>query len=107
MTANLKSIAVPMKRNKGAARLAQLPAVVDGVAPMARSIPTVVARQINHLYKAGDRLLLLSNVRVGKAASPCVILRLMPFEGRDFQYRVQDDAEGRERVVSEADLQVL
>ena len=74
---------------------------------MARSIPAPVARQVTHLYQAGDRLLLLSNIRVGKAASPCVILRLMPFEGRDFQYRVQDDADGRERVVSEADLQAL
>lgn len=107
MSVNIKSIAVPMKRSRNAVAVAQKPVAVDNVAPMARRLPSAVTRQVNHLYRAGDRLMLLSNIRVGKAASPCVILRLLPFEGRDFQYRVQDDAEGRERVVSEADLQAL
>jgi hypothetical protein len=72
---------------------------------MARSVPAPATRQVNHLYNTGDRLMLLSNVRAGKAATPCVVLRLLPFEGREFQYRVHDDSDGRERVVAEADLQ--
>jgi hypothetical protein len=97
LSVNIKSIAVPMKRSRNAVAVAQKPVAVDNVAPMARRLPSAVTRQVNHLYRAGDRLMLLSNIRVGKAASPCVILRLLPFE----------DAAGRERVVSEADLQAL
>ena len=106
MSATIKSIAVPMKRSRGATAV-KGPVAATNVAPMARNVPSPVNRQVNHLYQTGERLMLLSNIRVGKAASPCVVLRLLPFEGRDFQYRVQDDADGRERVVSEADLQPM
>ena len=57
-----------------------------------------------HRFKVGD------TVRVNHSANPHLppnryrVVRLLPAEGRDHQYRLKSLTDGQERVVRESDL---
>ena len=57
-----------------------------------------------HRFKIGE------TVRVSQSANPNIsrnsykVVRLLPAEGRDFQYRLKSVIDGQERVVRESDL---
>ena len=58
-----------------------------------------------HRYRIGDVVKLRANKRqFGTPSGEYKIVRLMPAEGEDLQYRVKDKADWREYVVPESQL---
>ena len=58
-----------------------------------------------HRFRHGDVVSLRSNRRqFGPPTGEYKIVRLMPAEGEDLQYRVKDKADWREYVVQESQL---
>lgn len=63
---------------------------------------------MTHKFAFGQVLSLLpSRAQSSRQFSQCEILRLLPFEGHNVQYRVQSLLEKHQRIVSEGDLRVL
>jgi hypothetical protein len=56
-----------------------------------------------HKFKVGQ-LVTLHSRRHGVFAEQFEIMRLLPFAGGDFQYRIRSTRDGHERVVFESDL---
>jgi hypothetical protein len=62
---------------------------------------------MTHKFAIGQVLDLLPNRGLSsRQAGECEILRLLPFEGHNVQYRVQSLLEKHQRIVSEADLRI-
>ena len=74
--------------------------------PVARSTqPLPVKPKSTHRYAVGEQVQMLSGgLHSNRPAGPCVVVRLLPFEGGELQYRVQSKGENCERIVSETNL---
>ncbi|WP_224704903.1 hypothetical protein [Devosia aquimaris] len=60
-----------------------------------------------HKYAVDQTLdLLPSHGSTTRRAAPCRIVALLPYEGRQVQYKVQSSLESYQRIVSEADLRL-
>lgn len=60
------------------------------------------------LYRVGDTLLVTASMFQGRSAGPCKVLAIVPRELRGpIRYRIQSASEECQRVVSEADLNML
>ena len=58
-----------------------------------------------HKYGVGETVVFRPmRVTYGAPALPCKVVRLLPSDGVDLQYRVKAIAEGQERVVRESEL---
>ncbi|WP_076955684.1 hypothetical protein [Teichococcus deserti] len=57
-----------------------------------------------HRHTVGQNLMLLSAKSKGKALEIYTIVRLLPNDGTDREYRVRHQRDGHERVVRESDL---
>ena len=57
-----------------------------------------------HRFKVGDTVRVSQRVNPHIPAGSYKVVRLLPAEGRDHQYRLQSSLDGRERVVRESDL---
>ena len=61
-----------------------------------------------HKYRVGQELHILPNYGGStRRAGTCKVIKLLPFEGRTLQYRVQSPHESMQRIVAESDLRVL
>jgi hypothetical protein len=114
-----KTVAIPVRRKKAAAGSASPRPKVA-----ARSFPqdgliggsvTVgekrVVRPIKaapaHRYRAGDRVRLNAHPStLQRAEGAYQVLATLPFEGNRLQYRVRNEEERYERIVSEDDLEL-
>lgn len=61
-----------------------------------------------HKYRVGQDLYVLPNYGAStRKAGACTVIKLLPYEGRTLQYRVQLMHENTERIVAESDLRLL
>jgi hypothetical protein len=58
----------------------------------------------NHKFGVGQRVKYFSRVRVSAPNGAFEVVRLLPAEGGEFQYRIKSPLEKTERVVSEDQL---
>jgi hypothetical protein len=113
-----KTVAVPVRRKRAAAGSASprpkvtarsFPqdalvggSVIIGEKRVARPIKAAPA----HRYKAGDRVRVNGHrSTLQRAEGAYRVLATLPFEGNALQYRVRNDEERYERIVSEDDLE--
>jgi len=77
--------------------------------PVVRPTQPVALRiKSTHRYAVGEHVQMLSGgLHSNRPAGPCVVVRLLPFEGSELQYRVQSQGENCERIVSETNLVAL
>jgi hypothetical protein len=114
-----KSVAVPVRRKKAAAGSASpRPKVTAKSFPQDALVggsvtfgEKRVARPIKaapvHRYKAGDRVRVNGHrSMLQRAEGAYRVLATLPFEGNALQYRVRNDEERYERIVSEDDLEM-
>lgn len=67
--------------------------------------PLPLRPKMTHRYTVGENVQMLSGgLHSNRPAGPCVVVRLLPFEGGELQYRVQSKGETCERIVSETNL---
>ena len=64
---------------------------------------------VSHKYKVGQSVHYTSNVmrRFGAANGDFRIVKLLPPEGDDLQYRIKSAAEPHERVAKESQLEIV
>ena len=56
-----------------------------------------------HKFKVGQ-LVIVQSTRHGLWAEPFEVVRLLPHDNGDFQYRIKSTRDGHERVVFESEL---
>jgi hypothetical protein len=112
------SIAVMPRRNDRRSTAAQ-PSIakvtveLGPVAPPPARLPEVSGQtgpreRKMHRFAVGERVQLFSGgFLTSRAYSGCLILRQLPYEGRELQYRVKSDLESWERIVTESHLAAL
>lgn len=116
----VKSIAVPVTRKRAGKAVrdaaprpaAVTPASPDSsagalVGPMRRRVGTVMAAP-RHRYTIGDRVRMNAGGRaMARSEATCKVMALLPHEGGPLLYRVRSEVESYERVVQEADLELI
>jgi hypothetical protein len=106
-----KTIAIAVRQPNGKAaqrRAAQAGLTTSKVSP-ARLVSVTNSTKASliptHRFAVGARLNMLDGGRqAGRTAGACIVLRLLPYEGHELQYRVRSEAESYERVVAEHHL---
>lgn len=56
------------------------------------------------IYHVGQSVALVPSQLFGAGRGPYTILRLLPNEGRDREYRVQHHVDGHERIVQQSEI---
>ncbi len=117
----VKSIAIPVTRKRASTAKAKeaknRPAghpephadmVVGGNVgpPRRKSGPTLGAAK--HRFHVGDRVRMNGGGRsIARTEAACKVISLLPHEGGPLLYRVRSEVESYERVVQEADLDLI
>ena len=93
--------------------IAKVTMALSSTAPSPALLPELGERAVArgpelHRFAVGERVQLFSGgFLTSRAYSGCVILRQLPYEGRELQYRVKSDLETWERIVTESHLAPL
>ena len=115
----IKSIAVTVSRNQRKPLAAPEPGslgsfvtVSAGKISPTRLIDIAAARRPTpkHTYRfaVGQEVQMLSGARASdRSSGTCIVVRQLPFEGRELQYRVKSSAETYDRIVAESFLEAL
>ena len=117
---SFKSIAVSVRRPDSKAHRPQPSLVVVESAPQKGGKDVSPARLLNtqglnrtlgapmHRYAIGERVKMLNGGRhPGSAAGTCTVVRHLPYERDELQYRVRAETETCERIVTESFLERL
>jgi hypothetical protein len=75
--------------------------------PWARQVFCVMERALKHKYNVGETVYFTaSNVARPAASGTYEVIRLLPTDGDDCQYRIKNSTEAFERVAKESQLNV-
>jgi hypothetical protein len=70
-------------------------------------VPCVMERALKHKFTVGETVYFTaSNVARPAASGTYEVIRLLPSEGDDYQYRIKSSGEAFERVAKESQLDI-
>ena len=82
-------------------------AVCSGTVSILADVPCVMERALKHKFTVGETVYFTaSNVARPAASGTYEVIRLLPTDGDDCQYRIKSSTEAFERVAKESQLEL-